>query len=88
MREAREAGQAVSAVKFSPALQSEVSSQVIAIEPALRGLFNMDEIPISGEDLERLLTAVWIHGYSQGVEECLGDVPRAILEAAEADGLT
>jgi hypothetical protein len=56
----------VTAGHLPPELASEVSARLHAFGPAMQYLLREND-----PDLERLLAAVWLHGYGSGAGEAL-----------------
>ena len=55
--------------KLPPILQSEITSRLRALDPDITALLNAPEIPMSGEELETLLAAIYVVGYAAALEE-------------------
>lgn len=68
-------------------LASEISSKLLSADPRLRELFAIDSLPLSGNELEKMLQAVWLAGYCEAISDIArgpGPFPNKMPEFAEA----
>ena len=56
--------------RMTPRIMSEVSGRFTGMDDSVRALFSLEEITMSGEELEKLACAIWMIGYG----EALGDI--------------
>lgn len=50
-----------------PELASEVASRMHAADALFRELWGLEKITLPGEEMERLMQAVWLMGYAEGM---------------------
>lgn len=55
--------------KMPPELASEVSSRMHAADALFRELWILDEVVLPGSEMERLMQAVWLMGYAEGMTD-------------------
>lgn len=58
-------------MKLTPRVASEVSGRLTGIDPAVSQFFGLDEVRMSGRDVEDLACALWMVGYGAAISDIL-----------------
>jgi hypothetical protein len=61
-----------------PYLASEISSRLLASEPAMRKFFNLDVVSMTGTERAKLCSALWLMGYGEACGD-MADAPKGEL---------
>ncbi len=61
-----------------PYLASEISARLLAVDPMIRRMFNLEEVTMTGGEMEKLCSAVWLMGYGEACGD-IGEAPNGEL---------
>ena len=59
-------------------LADEVESRLFSIDPMFRELFNREECILTGQELQKLCSGMWLGGYGEALGE-VADAPKGEL---------